>query len=192
MSARHPETRVAPMQQDIPRPPRPPVLSNPNSTNPPAPRPPRIATENAEDNIPPFEIPGESTVGIAFYGYVTVIWESAEPIRLLRKQPLGPEFNSHYAIRIIGLPPETYTHDTGEIPLIFRLLGGATLQTRFHRRIPADYVATDNSLIFAFPKASLPLKPTDRSVTFALNLNEMSFKVRFEPRRMIWNSHLAL
>jgi hypothetical protein len=120
---------------------------------------------------------------VAFYGEVVVSWESAAPVRLARKEPLPDEFRNRYAIRIAGLPAQTFMPDTGYPPLIFRLLGGATLEAGVRRRETADYVLRmpeKKALLFAFPMAGLPLSKSDHFVAFSLNLNEMMIRVRFD------------
>jgi hypothetical protein len=149
------------------------------------------------DGIPPDprgSHPG-STAPVAFYGEVTVTWESSAPIRLARREPLGPEFDRHYAIRVTGLPTQTFMNSAGRTPLIFRLLTGAVLERRFGKRESSDYVARipeKKSLLFAFRTEHFPLRQSDSHVYFALNLNEMTVKVRFDLRLMVYRGLLAV
>jgi hypothetical protein len=159
------------------------------------PRTPRISTTPIEDTVAPEESKPGSNAPVAFYGQVTVTWESAAPIRLARREPLGPEFAQHYAIRVTGLPPQTFMNDSGKTPAIFRLLTATFLDARAGRRELPDYVLRipeQKALVFAFPTAGLRLSRADRVVSFTMNLNEMSIKVRFDPRQMTFRDLLAV
>jgi hypothetical protein len=155
------------------------------------------ALRNTPEIAPPNPtIPTEnSNVAVAFYGEVVVSWESAAPMLLARRQPLLEEFRDRYAIRISGLPAQTFMPDTGYPPLIFRLLGGATLEAGVRRHETADYVLRmpeKKALIFAFPMAGLPLSKSDHFASFSLNLNEMMIRVRFDLRSMRFHNQPAV
>jgi hypothetical protein len=135
-----------------------------------------------------------SSAPVAFYGEVVVSWESAEPLRRARNAPLPPEFDNHYALRVTGLPHQTFMPDTGRTPVIFRLLVGTTLEVN-GRREQSDYVLRmpeKNSILFAFPSRSFPLSAADRSVLFAMNLNQMMIRARFDLRLMTFEEAVAV
>lgn len=155
------------------------------------PRLPRINTDPIEDTTPSKKT---SNAPVAFYGDVTVTWESAAPIRLARREPLGQEFEHHYAVRVTGLPPQTFMSDAGSAPAVFRLLVGTSIERGGKRERP-DYVLRlpeKKSLIFAFPAPEFTLRRRDRYVSFVLNVNEMAIKVRFDLRLMVFRDLLAV
>jgi hypothetical protein len=136
-----------------------------------------------------------SSAPVAFYGQVTVSWESAAPIRLARKSTLPEEFNDCYAIRITGLPAQTFMPETGRIPVIIRLLTGTTLATSSKKHEQAYYVLRlpdEKSLIFAFLRHDFPLISSTGFVWFTMNLNEMKVRVRFDLRSMNFRGVIAV
>jgi hypothetical protein len=182
----------------------------PNSSQPPAsggstglkspssgslPRLPRISTEPIEDSVPPEPSRPKSNAPVAFYGNVTVAWDSAAPIRWARREPLGPQFDRHYAIRVTGLPVQSFMSEGGRIPMIFRLLTGALLDARGKKRESADYVTRvpeTRTMVFAFRASEFPLRRGDRFVSFSLNLDDLVVKARFDLRLMTWRDLLAV
>jgi hypothetical protein len=173
------------------------------STDPPARITSRInkPSEAINETIPlvPESSAGNSSAPIAFYGEVVVTWESAQPVRLSRQltsdAPLTPEFDNHYAVRITGLPAQTFMPETGRSPVIFRLLIGTTLEMNGRKREQSDYVLRmpqKNSILFAFPTHDFPLHPADRFVSFAMDLNQMMVRARFDLRLMNYGDAIAL
>jgi hypothetical protein len=125
---------------------------------------------------------------------VTVTWESAAPVRLARREPLTAEFERHYAIRVAGIPARAFLQSDGA-PAIFPLLNGASLRVRGRKPLRADYVLpipAKKSVMFAFPAAGFPLRREDRFVSFAMNVNEMVVKARFDLRAMSFRDLLAV
>jgi hypothetical protein len=157
----------------------------------------RVAEGLAEDGIP---LAGENSIGnssapVAFYGEVVVTWESAAPIRLVRREPLPPDFENRYAVRITGLPAQTFMPETGRTPVIFRLLMGTTIEVNAGKRRQSDYVLRlpdKNSVVFAFPVAGFPLTRADRFVSFAMDLNQMMVRARFDLRLMTFGETIAV
>jgi hypothetical protein len=124
-----------------------------------------------------------------------VSWESAAPVRLARNEPLPPEFDKHYAVRVTGLPAQTFMPDTGRTPVIFRLLIGTSLEVNSGKRERSDYVLRipeKSSILFAFPAQSFPLRSGDRFVSFAMNLNQMIVRARFDLRLMAFEGTIAV
>jgi len=182
---------------------RPMVVNRPGTTD--VPRPPGRQSPSleatAERAVPPdTESPGmNSSAPVAFYGEVVVSWESAAPIRLARKlarhEPLAPEFDKHYAVRITGLPAQTFMPDTGRTPVIFRLLTGTTLAVNTRKPRQSDYVLRmpeKNSILFAFPTQGFSLRPADHFVSFAMDLNQMMVRARFDLRLMTFEEAMAV
>ena len=136
-----------------------------------------------------------SSAPVAFYGQVTVTWESAAPIRLARREPLGEEFNYRYALRITGLPAQTYMPETGNIPVVIRLLTGTTLETASKKHEQSNYVLRvpeKKSLIFAFVRQGFPINGSTGFVWFSMNLNEMTVRVRFDLHTMNFRNLTAV
>jgi hypothetical protein len=126
---------------------------------------------------------------ITFYGEVIVSWESAEPIRLIRRNDLRPEFQERYVIRVTGLPG----------PVLNRLeaseIRSASLGVAGNRRVGADLAQVKlpvGYIEFAFPSRALPLSVADRSVRFIMGLGQMTVQVRFDLPRMTFRNALAL
>jgi hypothetical protein len=159
-----------------------------------APRVPRINPQSIDDSLPPPEPQRRSSSSVAFYGEVTVTWESAAPVRLARREPLPAEFERHYAIRVTGIPARAFLQSDGA-PAIFPLLNGTTLGVRGRKPLRADYVlpvAQKKSLTFAFPAAGFPLRRENGTVSFSMNVNEMVVKARFDLRTMSFRDLLAV
>lgn len=136
-----------------------------------------------------------STAPIAFYGEVVVSWESAAPLILARNAQLPAEFDHHYALRVTGLPAETFMPESGRSPVLFRLLIGTTLEASSGRRVQSDYVLRlpeEKSILFAFPVHRFPLRFNDQFVTFAMNLNQMMVRARFDLRQMTFEKTMAV
>jgi hypothetical protein len=177
-------------------------ISNSQASNSSVDLPTRITQRRLDPGAADAAVPsapqasaGNSSAPLAFYGEVVVTWESAAPIRLARDKPLDSEFDNRYALRITGLPAQTFMPDTGRSPVVFRLLIGTSLEMNAGKREQSDYVLRmpeANSIMFAFPKRSFPLRPSDRFVSFAMHLNQMTIHVRFDLRLMIFGETLAV
>jgi len=123
-----------------------------------------------------------------------VTWESAAPVRLARREALPPEFDRHYAIRVTGIPARAFMQSDGA-PAIFPLLNGTTLRVRGRKPLRADYVLpipAKKSVTFAFPAAGFPLRRENGPVSFAMNVNEMVVKARFDLKAMSFRGLLAV
>jgi hypothetical protein len=95
---------------------------------------------------------------VAFYGEVVVTWESAEPVRLARNQPLPAKFVNHYALRVTGLPLQL-------LKLTARELKATVIEVSSKKRERADYAelsADKRSLLFGFPAENVPLNARPR------------------------------
>jgi len=130
--------------------------------------------------------PGAS---IAFYGEVIVTWESAEPMRLIRRSEQGPEFREHYVIRVTGLPDAVLKRlNAGE-------MRKASLGMPRKRRINADLAQIERPegrVEFAFPSRAMPLSAADRAVRFLMTLGQMTIQARFDLSRMMFRNALAI
>ena len=157
----------------------------------------RIKKPDSSVDVPaaPQSSPANSSAPVAFYGDVVVSWESAAPLRLARNEPLPPEFDNQYAVRVTGLPAQTFMPDTGQTPVIFRLLSGTSLEVSSGKREQSDYVLRipeKNSILFAFRAQQFPLRASDHFVSFAMNLNQMMVRARFDLRLMTFGEAIAV
>ena len=121
-------------------------------------------------------------------GTVTVIWESAQPIREALHPIIPPDFNGRYVISIRGLQGE-YSPD--------RLTAGADLSAKGKPPIQPGLVQQrNNSWLFGFSKELLPLDTTDKDVLFNVrtgaNLNASLVRATFSPKDMVYRGALAL
>ncbi len=150
---------------------------------------------------------------------IVVRWESARPLVERSKLQLPPAFADHYAVSVTGLPQQLIMMIlTGggrgrgregapaeaapaEDPAArqkaayARLLASATLSAKGKDPEPADQAVQTSdrqSMIFAFPKQSLPLSPDDKDVQFTMKLGNISLKAKFEPKEMTYKGELAL
>jgi hypothetical protein len=131
---------------------------------------------------------GPSGAAVAFYGEVVVSWESAEPMRLIRKGQLSPVFKDHYVIRVTGLPDMVLK--SIEAPE----LRNASLGSASKKRIAADLAQVKRPayIEFAFRSRAIPLSVADRSVQFAVSLGQMTIQAHFDLPRMMFRNALAL
>jgi len=121
-------------------------------------------------------------------GGVTVIWESAQPVREALHPVIPTQFNGRYVISIRGL--------LGDQSLD-RLEEGAILSARGKPAIQTEVVAQRNSsYLFGFSKELMPLGIGDRDVQFAVrtgpNLTETLVRVTFNPKEMVYRGELAV
>jgi hypothetical protein len=127
----------------------------------------------------------DSKQSLAFYGQVTVRWESAAPMRLITGIRLPDEFRDHYVISVIGLP----TPLLNEMPV-------ATLSSSSnkHRHISAQFVRLmdKQALFFAFSHRSLPIKTGDIAIGFTMHLSGITVTAQFNPKDMTYRGQLAL
>jgi hypothetical protein len=121
-------------------------------------------------------------------GTVTVIWESAQPIREALHPVIPPEFNGRYVISIRGLEGDQVTD---------RLAAGSDLSTKGKPPIQPGMVRQrNNSWLFGFSKELLPLDTHDKDVQFNVrtgaSLTESLLRATFNPKDMIYRGVLAL
>lgn len=141
---------------------------------------------------------GEATVGECglvacggiMPGKVTVIWESAQPIREALHPAIPPDLNRRYVISIRGLE--------GEYPLD-RLEAGADLSAKGKPPIqpgPGMVRQRNNSVLFGFSRDLLPLEASDKDVQFTVrtgaSLTATLVRATFNPKDMIYRGTLAL
>jgi hypothetical protein len=123
-------------------------------------------------------------------GKVTVIWESAQPVREAIHPDIPAELNRHYVISIRGLEAE-YPLD--------RLEAGSDLSARGKSPIhpgPGMVRRRNNSILFGFSRESLPLEAGDKDVQFTVrigaNLTATLVHATFNPKDMLYRGTLAL
>jgi hypothetical protein len=127
----------------------------------------------------------DSKHSLAFYGQVTVRWESAAPLLQITGIPLPDEFRDDYVISVTGLPTPLLT----EMPV-------ATLSSSSnkHRHISAQFVRLldKQALFFAFPHHGLPLKTGNITIGFTMHLSGITVTAQFNPEDMMYRGRLAL
>ncbi len=123
-------------------------------------------------------------------GKVTVIWESAQPIREAIHPAIPPELNGRYVISIRGLE--------GEYPLD-RLEAGSDLSAKGKSPIqpgPGMVRARNNTILFSFSRELLPLESSDKEIQFNVrtgaNLTNTLVHATFNPKDMLYRGMLAL
>jgi len=148
---------------------------------------------------------------------VVIRWETAKPISDAVKLTLPPALDNHYAVGIVGLPPN-YLLAAGrgggrgrgrgrseegapqEDPaarqkaMLDRIKASATLTCKGKDPQSADLLlqtADQQTVIFGFPKESLNLTAADKEVTFTFKLLA-TFKAKFELKDMTYGGQLAL
>ena len=106
----------------------------------------------------------------AFYGYVTVLWESAPPLLALNHLKLQGDLANHHVISVTGLPRLFVRPQLDGMALLL----GTSLNAAGRRRVRPDKVnqgGNKTSLVFAFPATDAKLHREDKAIAF-----EMSFK----------------
>jgi len=146
----------------------------------PTPPPPADAT-------PPPEV-ANARETLAFYGQLTVRWESAKPILQITQTVLPAEFLNHYVISVTGLP-------AGVLSIDWTNLAAATLTAPRHSPERAEFVSLTGdklALLFAFRQLHPPIKENDGMLSFTMNLSGIKIKTAFDPKRMVYRGQLAL
>lgn len=131
---------------------------------------------------------GLGSCGSVLPGVVTVIWESAQPVREALHPQIPPEFNGHYVVSIRGLEGK-WTED--------QLLPGATLAVKAQAPVQADLVQSRGaSWVFGFRRELMPLSVSDREVTFQVrtgaNFSNTLLKTTFNLREMVYRGAPAI
>jgi hypothetical protein len=134
----------------------------------------------------------QRTGGWAFYGDVTIRWESAAPLRAAEGRALSPEFAQHYVITITGLPLDTLETvlPQGVVPFL-----GTQLKFSGQRPIPMEYVFLSRdkkTLGLAFPRKSSSLPANTTKAEFRMLCRGLTLKSTFDLKTMIWRGKLAL
>jgi hypothetical protein len=126
----------------------------------------------------------DSKHSLAFYGQVTVRWESAKPMLQITGIPLPEEFRNHYVISVTGLPAPLL----GEMPV------AALSSSNKHRHISAQLVRLldKQTLFFAFSSRGLPLKTEKIAIVFTMHLSGITVRAQFNPEEMTYRGQLAL
>ena len=121
-------------------------------------------------------------------GEVTVIWESAQPIREAIHPVIPPQFNGRYIISIRGLEGTQ---------VLDKLEAGAELSTKGKPPIQAGVVAQrNNSYLFGFSKELMPITVGDKEVLFIVrtgpDLKGTLVRATFTPKEMLYRGTVAL
>jgi hypothetical protein len=152
---------------------------------------------------------------------VIIRWESAAPVLGATKFQLPAPLAEHYAVSITGLPPAQLAmviadrggmgrgrNPEGDQPPAApvdpqaqakarqeRLLHSVTLTAKGHDPQNADVVlqtGDKETLIFGFPKSSLPLSANDKDVEFAMRAGFTVYKAKFQPKEMLYKGALSV
>jgi hypothetical protein len=121
-------------------------------------------------------------------GQVTVIWESAQPIREAIHPVIPPQFNGRYVISIRGLEGTQ---------VLDKLEAGAELSVKGRSPVQAGVVAQRNSsYLFGFSKELAPITANDKEVIFTVrtgpDLKGTLVRATFNPKEMMYRGALAL
>ena len=138
------------------------------------------------DATPPPE-DANARESLAFYGQVTIRWESATPILQITPSVLPVEFLDRHVISVTGLP-------SGVLSIGWHL-ASAALVARGHSPERAEFVglAGDKlALLFAFQKLHPPIRASDRTLSLVMNLSGIKVKATFQPKGMIYRGQLEL
>jgi hypothetical protein len=150
----------------------------------------------------PGELPGEigdarrgSNGNVPMDALASIVrWESAQPLVDALHTNFPPEFANHYVIGVSGLPAlqgrEFLPGDEGQIE---RFKGSASLSAKGKTSYQPGVVRRSAAgMWFGFAKEFMPLTPTDKDVTFALNTAQLELKARFDPKEMVYLGKLAV
>ena len=130
----------------------------------------------------------DSNGTLAFYGQVTVRWESANPILQVTQTALPNEFRNHYVISVTGMPVGVLSNASTPLPT-------AVLSARKGPPEKAEFVALTSdkrTLLFGFPERNPVIKASDKALTFRMDLSGIRIQARFDPKEMIYRGQLAL
>jgi hypothetical protein len=121
-------------------------------------------------------------------GTVTVIWESAQPVREALHPVIPAQFNGRYVISVRGLEGEQ---------TLDRLEEGASLSVKGKPAVQTAVVGQRNaSFLFGFSREMLPIGASDKEVQFIIrtgaNLTETLLRATFNPKEMMYRGALAL
>jgi hypothetical protein len=125
---------------------------------------------------------------LAFYGPVTIRWESASPIRELTDISLPRSFENHYVIGVKGLPAGVLRPDGYWLP-------HASLYEVDGQSKVAEFVALTGdklTLLLAFPVFDPPITASDKTIVFTMNLTGITMEAKFEPKKMVYRGRLTL
>jgi hypothetical protein len=125
---------------------------------------------------------------LAFYGPVTIRWETASPIRQLTDIVLPDAFENHYVISVKGLPASVLRPHGPLLP-------NASLSARNRQPKAAEFVALTGdklTVLLAFPVFDPPITASDKTIVFRMNLTGITLDAKFEPEKMICRGRLDL
>lgn len=134
--------------------------------------------------------PPENTnarASLAFYGQVTIRWESAIPVLQITRTVLPVAFLEHFVISVTGLPD-------GVLSIGWKL-ASAVLAAPRHSPERAEFVGLTEdklALLFAFQKLHPPIRKSDGALSFNMTLSGIKIKTTFQPKGMIYRGQLAL
>jgi hypothetical protein len=126
-------------------------------------------------------------VGIVPVEEVTVIWESAQPLRDALKTTFPLDFANHYVIGVNDLPGMERDRKVNQDSM------SASLQIHGKDSVGAGGVLpTRDVVMFAFSKELLPLSAADKEALFTLETNQYSIKTKFDLKEMMYRGRLAV
>jgi hypothetical protein len=119
---------------------------------------------------------------LAFFGLVTVRWESAEPVLALHPVAIPDDFRGHYVISVSGLPPAVFSGLPNP---------GAIICVSKRKKAQADLARlseTRKVLLLGFPASALPIRVEDKTIDFMLDVRGIILRTHFVPREMMAKS----
>jgi hypothetical protein len=118
---------------------------------------------------------------------VTVVWESAQPLKEALKTAFPRDFANHYVIGVHELPTAEGRQKVNLETMT------AHLEVRGKGSIDSGGILPSrNVTLFAFAKELLPLSATDKEAVFMLETNQYSIRARFSLKEMIYRGKLAV
>jgi|HubBroStandDraft_6_1064221.scaffolds.fasta_scaffold114517_2 hypothetical protein len=118
---------------------------------------------------------------------VTVVWESAEPLKDALKTVFPRDFANHYVIGVHELPLNEGRQKVNLESMT------AHLQVRGKGSIDSGGILPSRSVtMFAFAKELLTLSATDKEAVFMLETNQYSITARFGLKEMVYRGKLAV
>jgi hypothetical protein len=137
---------------------------------------------------------------------LTIVWQSAKPIQDAHPIALPAKLDNHYVISVSGIPPRTLTAILGgrgrgeggegappDPTAVLR--SGTTLTVKGKEPQKADILLSMNqnaTLVFGFPKETLPIAAGDKDPEFVIKLPGLTAKAKFSLKDMMYGEQLAV
>jgi hypothetical protein len=139
-------------------------------------------------SVPNDTSPAPSTRVLASYKGI-VVWESAKPVRLATREPLGKEFEDMYVVSLAGVPVGAGKGALEKVRAVSTLhaKGRGPLEAALVRPARAHEV-----FLFGFSRQALEISREEKEVLFGTTVNRVPLSAKFNPRDMVYRGELAL